>query len=164
LAERTKGLGVTNLKRRKRYLIDRTMQLSFLRFVVLCVLMVVVVINCYSTDSVVLAMTSPSGLEEASMDYNLAHSLRETLSARDKELLIYVMLSIVVIILGASFFAITFSYRIAEPAFRIRRALKQVKEGDYSVRVQLRKGDQLKGLADDLNQLIAKLETKGNSH
>jgi nitrogen fixation/metabolism regulation signal transduction histidine kinase len=95
------------------------------------------------------------------MDSKLGDSLREALSARNKKLLIYIMLSIVVLILGASLLTITFSNRVAGPAFRIRYALKQIKEGDYSVRVQLRKGDQLKDLADDLNQFIVELENEG---
>jgi nitrogen fixation/metabolism regulation signal transduction histidine kinase len=95
------------------------------------------------------------------MDSKLGYSLRETLSAHNKKLIIYIMLSIVVLILAASFFTITFSNRVAGPAFRIRYALKQIKEGDYSVRVQLRKGDQLQDLAEDLNQFIVELENEG---
>jgi methyl-accepting chemotaxis protein len=156
-----------DLKTRKRYLIDRTLQFFFLRFVVLYVITVcafygyiTVKINSYSTDCVVLAMTSVPGVEVGSMDSEVAYGLREILTARDKEFLILILVSILVVILGVSFLTITFSNRVAGPAFRIRNVLKQIIEGDYSVRVQLRKGDQLKGLAEDLNQFITKLENK----
>lgn len=156
-----------NLKKRKRYLIDRTMQFFFLRFVILYVIIIcaffgyiAVRVNSYSTDFVVSTITSVSGLEEASMDSELAHNLRQILAARDKEFLSIIIVSILVIILGGSFLTILFSNHVAGPAFRIGNALKQITEGDYSVRVQLRKGDQLKSLAEDLNEFVAKLENE----
>lgn len=156
-----------NLKKRKRYLIDRTMQFFFLRFVIMYVIIVcaffgyiAVGVNSYSTDFVASTITSVSGLEEASMDSELAHNLHQILAARDKEFLSIIIVSILVIILGASFLTILFSNRVAGPAFRIRNALKQITEGDYSVRVRLRKGDQLKSLSEDLNEFVAKLENE----
>jgi nitrogen fixation/metabolism regulation signal transduction histidine kinase len=141
------------------------MQLFFLRFVILYLIIVcaffgyiAVRVNSYSTDFVASTITSVSVLQNVSTDSELAHNLRHILAARDNEFLIYITLSIVVVILGASFLTIIFSNRVAGPAFRIRYALKQFKAGDYAVRVQLRKDDQLKGLAEDLNEFVTKLE------
>lgn len=163
-----KALEVMHLKRRKRYLIDRTMQFFFLRFVVLYVMTasvffgyVAVRINAYSTDSIVLATTSVPGSKEASTDSNLARSLHDILAARDKEFMVAIIAAIAIITVGVSFLTIVFSNRVAGPVFRIAYALKEMQGGNYSVRVQLRKGDQLQSLAEDLNRFAAKLESAG---
>ncbi len=54
--------------------------------------------------------------------------------------------------------ALRYSNRIAGPQYRIVRSLKQVRTGDYTFRIRLRKGDELSELAEELNCLLAWLE------
>ncbi len=54
--------------------------------------------------------------------------------------------------------AILISHRIAGPLVRIKRALAQMRDGDYNVSVILRKHDQLKDVADLINKLAEKLK------
>jgi len=58
------------------------------------------------------------------------------------------------------FFAIYVSHRIAGPIYRIRRDLEQVAAGNYSLRIKLRKTDELKDVADAMNKVIDVLEQK----
>ena len=56
--------------------------------------------------------------------------------------------------------AILLSHRIAGPLVRIKRALSQLVEGDYNVAVNLRKDDQLKDVATQINILAHSLKKK----
>lgn len=51
------------------------------------------------------------------------------------------------------------SHKIAGPLFRIKKSLVQVSQGDLSVVIKLRKWDDLKDLAEQLNVLIEELRT-----
>lgn len=51
------------------------------------------------------------------------------------------------------------SHKIAGPLFRIKKSLIQVSQGDLSVVIKLRKWDDLKDLADQINILIEELRT-----
>jgi hypothetical protein len=57
--------------------------------------------------------------------------------------------------------ALRFSHRIVGPAYRLRCAFAQVKQGDLR-RVKLRKGDHLVELADAFNELLDWLERQAN--
>jgi methyl-accepting chemotaxis protein len=51
------------------------------------------------------------------------------------------------------------SHKIARPLFRIKKSLALVSEGDLSVVIKLRKWDDLKDLAEQINVLIEELRT-----
>ena len=59
----------------------------------------------------------------------------------------------------ASLFYVVFklTHRIYGPMVPIHRFIDAVVEGDYSVRLQLRRKDELKDLSDNLNRLVAAL-------
>lgn len=56
--------------------------------------------------------------------------------------------------------AILASHKIAGPLVRIKRALRQLTDGDYDLVVTLRKNDQLKDIAEDINKLAQSLKKK----
>lgn len=49
-----------------------------------------------------------------------------------------------------------YSHRIAGPLYRIEREAERVREGDLTVRIQLRQGDAVGPLADELSRLAEK--------
>ena len=51
------------------------------------------------------------------------------------------------------------SHRIAGPVYRFERSAKVIAEGDLSLRIRLRKGDELQELADAFNQMTESLES-----
>ena len=53
---------------------------------------------------------------------------------------------------------IVFSHRIYGPAFAIRKHLAAISNGDFAFRTTLRKHDELKDIANDLNSLSERLE------
>lgn len=56
--------------------------------------------------------------------------------------------------------AILASHKIAGPLVRIKRALRQLRDGDYNLVVTLRKNDQLKDVAEDINKLAESLRKR----
>jgi len=54
--------------------------------------------------------------------------------------------------------ALRLSHTIAGPAYRIGKSLERIRTGDFTFRVQLRKGDHLTELRDEMNLLLAWLE------
>lgn len=56
-----------------------------------------------------------------------------------------------------------FSNSIVGPIPRLRRALHQLAEGDYSPRLKFRPGDALEDLADDVNRLAVTLQKRTES-
>lgn len=67
---------------------------------------------------------------------------------------------VMLLLIGASVYAVVHSHRVAGPAFRLRRALDQLLARDYDHWVQLRRKDFLHELAEQLNQLNAQLKAK----
>lgn len=51
-----------------------------------------------------------------------------------------------------------YSLRLAGPAYRLERALRQLGAGDHTIRVHLRAGDELQGVAAAANALAETLE------
>ena len=65
-----------------------------------------------------------------------------------------IFLSPMVILIG-----LVLSNRIAGPIYRIRLFLKDLTEGNYEGRIRLRKKDELKDVAEDLNILVSSLDS-----
>lgn len=67
-------------------------------------------------------------------------------------LLLITLLTIVVTLL--------ISHKLAGPLFRFQKELKEIGDGDLSKVVKIRKKDQVKAIADSLNQMRANLQKK----
>jgi len=79
----------------------------------------------------------------------LVYVLRVTNLALIRNLL---LISPLIFILG-----LLFSHRIAGPVYRIGKTLEEISKGNLSLRVRLRKGDELVDLADMINNLTESL-------
>lgn len=54
--------------------------------------------------------------------------------------------------------SIFFTHRLVGPTYAFRRHIREIKNGNYSSRVVLRKGDAFQEVAEDLNELAMTLE------
>ncbi len=69
-------------------------------------------------------------------------------------------LSRMVVILGFAFLAgIFLSGKIVGPVFRLEKTLKEINSGKFNEKINLRKGDEFKETAREINILSEKLET-----
>jgi methyl-accepting chemotaxis protein len=76
-----------------------------------------------------------------------------------KNLAIYLGLSTPIIVI----FSLLLSHKVAGPLTRIVHGLHDIGEGDFSVRIKLRKGDELLDVANEINEIATKFGAMLNS-
>ena len=142
----------THDERRKNYFIDKAFQVQFiLKF---CIL----VIAASAISGGALYLLSRDTVTTAFIDSRLS-----IVTTADYILPSVIASSVVAIILVsiATFFVVMYlSHRIAGPVYNIKKTLKEVIRGDYKLRINLRKKDELKDLAKSINSVIAELEKR----
>jgi nitrogen fixation/metabolism regulation signal transduction histidine kinase len=157
------------LERRRRYLIDRGIQISFLKFV-LALLVVVSIffsflmlhINRYLTDYIMLTVEEIAKNPNQEMSSLHLGGLKKEFVKKD---IIFVLeVCFVVLLLGAiiGLLTIRFTHRLAGPIYRMHTALDKALKGDFSPRIVLRKKDLLKDLVDKLNDLIESIDKRSH--
>ncbi len=71
-----------------------------------------------------------------------------------------VILSFVLSVIAGSFFSLFFPHSIAGPLFRIEKEILSIGKGDLTVNIIIRKGDEVKELADNINVMVKCLREK----
>jgi len=136
--------------RRKKYFVDRGLQLRFARFVILFVFistLLTAAIVFYTTFMILggrLAEVYPQG----------------RLVSIFQSVYLAFFVNLVVILPVIFYGSIVFSHRIAGPLPKIYRALQQIGQGQFDVNLTLRKSDELKELVDAINKMAADLKAK----
>ncbi|MBI1869768.1 MAG: hypothetical protein HYS07_01085 [Chlamydiae bacterium] len=156
------------MERRRKYFIDKTIQLSFLKFVLILLLVVcggfsffLLRVNNYLTEYIVTSLEQPS---MGSIPIKLEPALpqfKANLYQKDFQFLVEIYSAVLLLGLMVSFLTLRFTHRLAGPVFRMKTVLDRVIQGDYSPRIHLRKKDHLKELAEKLNILLETLDKKG---
>lgn len=154
-------------KRRKKVLIDKTFQLSFLKFI-LAVLIIVcscfsfflIRINTYLTDYIMVSVEESARPATYVNSAAYLKTFKNQLQKKDMQFILEVYLAILIVGIMVSILAIRFTHRVAGPVYRFKKVIDSAIKGDYSVRITLRKHDYLKDLSDKLNELLASLEKK----
>jgi nitrogen fixation/metabolism regulation signal transduction histidine kinase len=131
--------------RRRTYVIDREFQYRYMTTWILMTLAFVAV------NALVLYWGARTEEQRVSSEIVLGH-----LSFMMRAGAIFVIC--VTVFLGC--LLLLLSHRIAGPAYRIRKCMSRITKGDYSFDVRLRKRDYLKGVADAMNDMIAKLRER----
>lgn len=138
---------VPDLPRRRRYFINKSLQIKFIALVLSLFLLATlsVWLDAYLHISGLFAKQELSDVQYLSMMYALNY-------------VILVKLVIALVIVG--FVSILFSHLIAGPAYHIKRIMETVRDGDTNARVHLRKWDELKDVAEAFNEMMDSLQKK----
>lgn len=136
--------------RRKQYFVDRGLQLRFARFVILFVFAsaiatgLVVFFTSFFLLGERLAQVYPQGRLESIFRW------------------VYVAFFIDMLVLMPFIFygAIVFSHRIAGPLPKIYQSLRTIGQGNFDVKLVLRKHDELRELADGINEMAKNLKER----
>ena len=117
----------------------------------------IIVLMVFVASVILFLSQTMMSLEAAySLDPEVISAIRKSLvSALGLTLLLCVVLATFAIILG-----VQWTHKIYGPVVPMQRHIDALKEGDYSSRVNLRKGDELQELSDALNSLAESLEKK----
>ena len=140
------------MERRKKYLIKKRFQLSFLGpFVILLVLESVLIVSLFlylSQD------TLTTGYSDSILRVDRTHNF----------FFIPFLLMTLIIVLSAALVGLVIftvlSNRLAGPCYRFEQALKQIERGDLDTRIHLRKNDQFDELEKALNIFIGSLSSR----
>lgn len=136
--------------KRKQYFIVPSLQLRFARFVIIFVFIssLLIALTVFYTTFMMLgdklADVYPQG----------------RLAAIFKSVHLALLADLIVLLPIIFCFSIVFSHRIAGPLPKIYEALKQIGRGDFTVHLVLRKRDELKDLAEEINQMAKNLSDR----
>ena len=138
----------THSYRRRRYLVNRPLQLRFVKAIVFILLVMAV----GAAGAVYLAVHVTLSSFDLLHDPLIVSLLNSVLWTIFLELLVLTPLVV--------WFGIRLTHPVAGPLVRIQAALAQLCAGDFSVHVSLRKGDELLELAQLINRLAKSLRER----
>lgn len=136
--------------RRKQYFVERGLQLRFARFVILFVFLASL------ATGLLVFYTSYFMLGEKLADVYPQGRLITIFKTVHIALLIDLVVMIPIIFYGS----IVFSHRIAGPLPKIYRTLREIGQGNFDLKLQLRRTDELRELADVINEMTTKLKER----
>jgi len=90
----------------------------------------------------------------------LADSDFEIITQGDIAYLTVMFVALLSINICLGLYLVFFTHRLVGPLVRVKHAFDAIRKGDYSVRINLRKHDYLKDVADSFNQMADSLEKK----
>ncbi len=136
---------------RLRFITKNPLQRKYLMLILFTTLLpLVVVAGCvYYLRSQVMA-------EQLAIPESIAYNLMPVLHKIN--FLLLIGLPPIVILLFV--WGIVLTHRLIGPLNRLENDLREISEGNYSVRLKLRKDDDLRPIADTINKIIDKLEKK----
>jgi methyl-accepting chemotaxis protein len=144
---------IMNIQKRRIYYIEKKFQTKY-------ILLTIFLLLTY-TFAFIIIIFSPFILT-LSLDF---YSLSEKAEAARTLLLLHskVWPGIGGIILLFGALSIFITHKIAGPLYRLKKSLSMIVEGNLDVKVKLRKGDDLKDLAEHFNMLSEELRTFVNT-
>lgn len=131
--------------KRKTFLIKKGMQLRYMGVIIVAMLAVALVVG-FTIYFTIWDNISDPGQSLSSIN---------TIFEKSNIKLCYSIAALIIFIAIASVFV---SHKIAGPVFRFEQSVKSIAEGDLTLRIHLRKGDELMDLADMFNEMVESLE------
>lgn len=139
--------------RRKKYIVERGLQLRFARFVILFVF-----VSALVTGAVIFFTTFMLMGEKLANVYPQGRLVEIF-----RSVYFWALVSLAGVMPFIFWGSIVFSHRIAGPLPKIYHALRNIGDGNFDVKLVLRKNDELRDLADEINAMARKLREKSES-
>ncbi len=136
--------------RRKKIFVEKGLQLRFARFVILFVL-----ISCLVTGLLVFYTTFMM-LGQRLADVYPPGRLVSIFRTVHLLFVANILIMLPIIFYGS----IVFSHRIAGPLPKIYRILREIGQGNFDTKIVLRQHDELKDLAEEINQMALHLKER----
>lgn len=136
--------------RRKKYIVQRGLQFRFARFVILFV-----VVSCVLTGGAIFFTTFMLMGEKLANVYPQGR-----LVSIFQSVYLWAFISLLAAMPFIFWGSIVFSHRIAGPLPKIYQALQNIGEGNFDVKLILRKYDELRDLSDHINEMARQLRER----
>ena len=133
---------------RRQYIVDPAYQLRFVTRILIVVMAVAVTSSLLASGMLWKSLFSPNLQEQT--------AVVTALIAVATTLLVEMLLAIPIVF----YLGIRQSHRIVGPMNRLKRVLQAIGNGDFSQRIELRRGDLLEDLARSINQMAEQLERR----
>ncbi len=133
--------------RRKIFLIKRGLQFRYMFSVVMIMLISALIVGWSIYYSIWSKIADPASFQYAELDTIWTNV----------NMLLFIRVPILVVFV--SLFSLILSHKIAGPVYRFEQSSKKIANGDLSLRIKLRQGDELTELADIFNKMTENLET-----
>ena len=142
------------MKKRKKYFIDRKVQGLYM-----IITAILVLLTSVSVGVAIYCLFFSSFTEQVGA-INLVSSDFKIIAPIDIIYLRYI--SIILFLLSGciGLFFVFFVHRIVGPLGRIQSAFDAVRQGDYSMRLKIRKHDYLRGMTESFNQMADSIEKR----
>lgn len=134
--------------KRRKYLIDRRLQAKYALLTILLLLVYTFLFAAILFIPQILGLVASNTIDEQ------AKAARTLLNLHQS---VWPALGLVAVILSTTSIFVT--HKIAGPVYRFRKVLSEVSAGNLEISIKLRKRDDLKDLAEDLNNVINELRT-----
>lgn len=136
--------------KRKKYLVKRGLQLRYIGAILATVFFIAAI--CAFTTYYNLLIILGEKLANVYPQGRLIVTLRSAS--------LVILYRVILLIPFVALIGLLLSHRIAGPIFRMEKVLKEVGEGKLDVNIKLRKRDELKDLAEVINDMAAKLKKR----
>ncbi len=132
--------------RRRQYLVKLGLQLRYLGVILLAMFAVMMVVGwtVYSTI-----------WKQITIDPNLTMDKLIVIFREGNQILLQKLVFLAILV---GILSIFISHKIAGPVYRFEKSAEIISKGDLSLRIKLRKGDELQDLADAFNKMTESLE------
>jgi len=133
--------------RRRRYFIKPSFQIRYIGIILITVFLVALI--CTSTTFYSSVSLLGEKLGHVYPQGRLVVTLREV-----NFIIAFRILCLVPLI---ALMGILLSHKIAGPAYRIEKTLREIGKGNFDIRIRLRKYDELQGIAEAINDMTSNL-------
>lgn len=116
---------------------------------------------------IIIAMTVPTFIVGSCLYYFIFTIMAEQLGIPEaiainllpvlKKINFMLVIGLIPLFILLLLWGLILSHRFAGPIMRIERDLDRILEGNYSIRLKVRKNDDIKGIIDRLNRLLEKI-------
>ncbi len=137
--------------RRRRYFIKSGLQIRYLRVILLAIILPTFLFSICLYYMIFYLMAQQLGIPE-SIVYNITPVL--------KKINFILLTGMPIISILLLFWGLIISHRIAGPVYRLEQDLEKIAKGDFSLRIKLRKKDELSSIAEGINKVLDKVEKK----
>lgn len=138
------------MKKRRRFLVKKGMQFRYLGLILISVVLPVLLVGSCLYWLIFSMMAQQLGIPES-----IAYNLSPVISRVNATLI--VGLPVLLLLLLA--WGLLLSHRIAGPIYRLERELDRIaREGDFSVRLKLRRKDELGSIAGGINKVLERIQ------
>lgn len=142
---------MAKIERRRRHFINTKLQIRYLRIILIAILLPTLLFAICLYYLFFCLMAEQLGIPE-SIAYNIIPVFNK--------INLMLLFGMPIIFMAILYWGVLISHRIAGPVYRIEKELDKIVKGDFSIRIKLRKKDELISIAEGINKILDRIEGK----